>query len=124
MADQSSQSIQASESIQASQTIHTITLMYDVAQQTVTTDAKSKSIQQGDALEFFCKAGDVRVLMIPPEKFAVAEYRSGDAPIVVGALERFKFCCGVNIDGVVIGYPEHQRFGDDVETGGGGSGTK
>ena len=104
-------------------TVHKITLIYDVAQQGVTSHAKAMNIKVGDTLEFVSDAGPVRVLMKPGHKFSVGEFRTGDDPVMVTAAAPFGFCCGVNVGGKVLGYPLHQRFGEDPIPVGPGTGT-
>ena len=102
---------------------HTITLTYDPNGQTLTTDAKKMTIQKDDSLTFVSAAGPVRVLMIPGERFSAGEFRTGDAPITINVAGKFRFCCGVTIGPEVIGYPLHQRFGDEPTVGDGGGTT-
>ena len=104
--------------------IHQITLTYNADPENLTSDVKAKKITAGDSLEFVSNAGPVRVLMIPGDQFSAGEFRSGDEPVTATVAQPFRFCCGVNIAGKVVGYPLHQRFGDSGEIKSGGSGTK
>ena len=94
-------------------TVHKITLTYELDPENLTSHAKAMNIQKGDTLEFVSDAGPVRVLMKPGHKFSVGEFRTGDDPVMVTAAGPFGFCCGVNVGGKVLGYPLHQRFGED-----------
>ena len=104
--------------------IHKITLTYDADPENVTSNVKAVTIAVGDGMDFVSDAGPVRVLMIPGDNFSAGEFRTGDNPIVAKVPQAFRFCCGVNIQGKVVGYPLHQRFGDDSEVSGAGVRTK
>jgi hypothetical protein len=106
-----------SKTVQNSNKVHNIKLMYEAKDGAdhLRADADSWVIRQGDELTFESVAGDVHVLMIPGDMFSAEEFRTGDKPVVVNTSAGFKFCCGVKSGSTVIGYPEHQRFGHDVE---------
>ncbi len=91
--------------------IHEIELIYNAAEDTVISLDKGLVINKGDGVHFSSAAGPVRVLMIPNEQFSAAEFRTGDNPLVVGTDQGFQYCCGVTVNGKVVGYPEHRRFG-------------
>jgi len=97
---------------------HNIELIYNPVEDRLEFNDPGTLTQAGDELTFESGAGPVRVLMIPEHRFSAAEYRTGDAPIVVKDSFDFTYCCGLVVDGHVVGYPEHRRFGN----GQGGSG--
>ncbi|MEP6535107.1 MAG: hypothetical protein ABJF23_07320 [Bryobacteraceae bacterium] len=104
--------------------VHTIALTYNLADGKVASDSKGIQIPVGDSLQFVSNAGSVRVLMLPESNFSVAEFRSGDYPLTAHTKGTFRFCCGVTIEGVMIGYPLHRDFGDDGEVVDPGTRTK
>lgn len=99
---------------------HNITLIYDAAENKLLTKETSFKTQPGDELTFDCAAGPVRILMLPSDKFSVAEFRTGDDPVVVNTDKNFSYCCGIFVDKHVVGYPAHRNFGNNQEGTGGG----
>jgi hypothetical protein len=102
-----------------SKIVHNIKLFYepiDGVDHVRADDVDTMHIRVGDELHFESDAGDVHVLMIPAAMFSAEEFRTGDKPLVVNASAAFKFCCGLKSGSTVIGYPEHQRFGHNVDT--------
>src|SRR4051812_30402744 len=99
---------------------HNITLIYNAAENKVESKETGFKTQSGDEIVFDCAAGPVRILMIPNDRFSAAEFRTGDDPVVVNTDNNFSYCCGVVVDGHVVGYPAHRNFGNNQEGTGGG----
>jgi|SRR3954468_5900327 len=94
---------------------HDIKLVYEPVGDTLTSISKGEPIRTGDELHFESDMGPVRVLMLPSDKFTVAEFRTGDDPVKVEADGSLSYCCGVSLPGGQVGYPLHRRFGDKFE---------
>ena|SRR5436190_1734950 len=97
--------------------IHNIKLIHEVVNgvDSLTCHAHSWHVKKGDTLAFQSDAGPVHVLMIPGEPFSAAEYRTGDPEIQVNTEQPFRICCGITVDGRVVGFPDHKRFGKEVD---------
>src|SRR3954468_2936229 len=97
--------------------IHNIKLFHEVVdgQDSLTCHAHSWHVKKGDHLAFQSDAGPVHVLMEPGGPFSASEYRTGDPAIEVNAEQPFRICAGITVDGRVIGFPEHTRFGKEVD---------
>ncbi len=103
--------------------LNTITLIYDTTQGTVTAEPAAMKMLKGDGLQFVSSSGPVRVLMVPSESFSAAEFRTGDDPLTGITSGRFNYCCGVTIQGKVVGYPLNRDSGNEGEIVEPGSGT-
>lgn len=92
----------------------TITLTYNLATDTVTSDPETIKLEVGDTVEFTSAQGPVNILFLPVGHFSANEFHAGDKPVQRLRLGSAKVCCGVVVDGVVFGFPEHQRFGHQI----------
>jgi hypothetical protein len=90
----------------------TVRLTYSVNTRTLTTDPKPLLVKQYDTLTFVSAQGPVQVQLRPASLFSAGEFHTGDAPIAVKQAAPFDFKCGVTIDGVTIGWPANESFGD------------
>ena len=95
--------------------LHTINLIYNAANETVTCQRNYSPMQIGDALVFQSGAGPVHVKIAPTDVFSAAEYQTGQPPLVVKKLSKFQYWCGVTVDGKTFGFPLNERFGSQED---------
>lgn len=82
-----------------------------------TIDAKEPiEVKEGDTIEFTSDHGTVNVRFTPAELFSASHFTTGADRIRVLKSGKARICWGLVVDGVVIGYPENERFGHNVET--------
>jgi hypothetical protein len=97
--------------------IHTINLIYNAADGTVTSRRDTGPMQIGDAVVFQSDAGPVHVKLDPNDVFSSPGYHTGMQPLEVKKLTKFRYWCGVEIDGKHIGWPANDQFGKNDDTG-------
>jgi len=93
---------------------HTIKLTYNSTTDTVETDPDPIHLKVGDTATFTSAQGPVNILLLPAGHFSAPEFHSGDQPVSRLQAGPAKLCCGVVINGVVLGFPDHQRFGHQI----------
>jgi hypothetical protein len=91
--------------------LRTIQLTYDAKSGTVTSNPDPIRFRTGDTLEFVSPQGPVDVLLLPERLFSTSRYRTGSQPVTVLKAESCQICCGVQVDGTVVGFPETLNFG-------------
>lgn len=89
-------------------------LTYSPTSEDVKSDPEVIKIAVGDTLAFHSSQGPVNILFQTPGIFSAEKYSTGHPPVKVKKAAHGKFCCGVVIQGAVVGYPEHERFGKQV----------
>ena len=81
----------------------TITLTYDPATDAVHSDPATIRLEVGDTVEFTSAQGPVNILFLPAGHFSANEFHLGDKPVQRLLLGPAKICCGVVVDGKLLG---------------------
>jgi hypothetical protein len=91
----------------------------------LTSNETSLTMAGGDTVTFSSDQGSVCALLVTGEGSTLRawEYRTGDQPITLAPLTKYRFCCGVRAGEATIGWPNSDKFGGGFETTGGGGGT-
>jgi hypothetical protein len=99
---------------------HEIKFTYN---EVVTSNEASLTMAGGDTLTFSSEQGSACALLVTGEgpTLRAWEYRTGDQPITLTPLTKYRFCCGVRAGDATIGWPNSDKFGGGFETTGGGS---
>jgi hypothetical protein len=98
--------------------LHTITLIYDAADETVISQRDAGPIQIGDTVIFQSDAGPVHIKLDPADVLSAPGYHTGMAPLEVKKLSKLQYWCGVEVGGKHIGWPQNEKFGNQDDFGG------
>jgi hypothetical protein len=74
--------------------IKEIRLNYNFSKRTIKTVPRIVRLKKGEAIEFISKQGTLHVLLTPASAYQPAEFRTGDAPVIVKRVVKGMFWCG------------------------------
>ncbi len=80
------------------------------------TSREPLEIKPGDTLAFSSKDGPVNVWLTPEDMFSATSFAQDSPPVQVLRSGQGRICWGLVVKGKVVGYPDNQSFGHDVET--------
>jgi hypothetical protein len=99
----------------------TINLIWDPVTDDLAYQPDTIDLNAGDTLLFASGQGPVNLMFDPPENFAADSISNGTVQVRVLKRAPARICCGVVVDGVTRGFPDHVKFGVKTRPGEGGA---